>query len=236
VYPILTGVTMVAAVMVAGAWYAIALGVKAGRASERVRHRRFVHDTVLQSLEAMSLPSTMDSTDPVVALSELRAAARGEAARLRRSLVDPPGEQRRTDLVDALAEPVDEACSRGLRVEVAAAPFDAHVDPVAVAAVRDAVREALTNAAKHSGASSAVLRVAPTNGGVAVVVRDHGRGFAPGPTRSGFGLRQSIVGRMRDAGGRATVESSPGNGTRVLLWVPANRGSSARRAGRVDVR
>jgi signal transduction histidine kinase len=95
--------------------------------------------------------------------------------------------------------------------------------------LRDATRAALGNAVRHAAANRVVVRIAESGAGVAVVVRDDGRGFDPARTTPGFGIRQSITARIREAGGTATVESTPGRGTRVRLWVPAAVTTSHRR-------
>jgi signal transduction histidine kinase len=56
-------------------------------------------------------------------------------------------------------------------------------------------------------------------------VRDDGRGFDPGRLAAAavsgrLGVSQSIIGRLRDAGGTAVVTSRPGQGTEVDLRVP----------------
>lgn len=90
----------------------------------------------------------------------------------------------------------------------------------AVLAIVRAVRESLTNVARHAGVGTAVLAVRGTGAGVTVEISDAGTGFRPGdvpPHRRG--LRGSVVARMADAGGRAEVSSCPGNGTTVrLVW------------------
>jgi hypothetical protein len=123
-------------------------------------------------------------------------------------------------LAAALGEVADEFGRMGLRTEVVAAGDLPEVSPVRRAAVRDAARAALGNVVKHAGVGRAVLRVDSADGGLLLVVRDHGVGFDPSRTAPGFGLGQSIIARLREVGGRASVTSSPGGGTRVLLWVP----------------
>jgi len=188
-----------------------------GQAAERSRLMRSMHDTVLQTLEAMSLSAELDRTAPEAALAQLRSTARQQAARLRRSLAEAPSSR----LADSLAEVVDEVGARGLRATlVVVDPGEDRLTPARRDALRDATREALTNAAKHSGASDAIVRVDAVDGGMEVVVRDRGRGFAAGEPHPGFGIRESLVARMRDAGGSADIESWPGRGTRVRLWAP----------------
>jgi len=45
-------------------------------------------------------------------------------------------------------------------------------------------------------------------------------GFDPVTTPPGQGLTRSIRGRMQEAGGRVDVNSRPGAGTEVCLWLP----------------
>jgi signal transduction histidine kinase len=59
---------------------------------------------------------------------------------------------------------------------------------------------------------------------VTVSIRDNGTGFAPGrlaeAARAGrLGVSHSIIGRMRDAGGIASLTSLPDSGTEVELRV-----------------
>jgi signal transduction histidine kinase len=87
--------------------------------------------------------------------------------------------------------------------------------------LRAAAREAIVNAARHSGAAivSVYLEVEPEQ--ATIFVRDRGRGFDPEavPADRG-GISHSIVGRMTRAGGRAAVRSVPNEGTEVELVFP----------------
>jgi signal transduction histidine kinase len=190
-----------------------------GARSERNRMARLLHDTVLQCLEAMALSSGTDQVDPAGALAELRAAARAEALRLRQALHDPADG---TDLTAGLVEVVGEATARGLRVLLVTAERGGRsVTPRRTAALCGGTREALRNVSRHAGAAEAVVRVEDIHSAVRVTVRDHGRGFAVEESTLGFGIRESIVGRLVEVGGRARIESTPASGTRVTLWVPA---------------
>jgi signal transduction histidine kinase len=195
---------------------------RAGRAAEQARWLRLLHDTALQSLEAMALPSEADLAAPAEALTRLRAAARREAATLRGNLAELTGAGRAGggSLAGALADVVSALPAGSPRVEVVG-DGPAALTPASRDVLRDATRAALGNAVRHAAASRVVVRVVESGAGVAVVVRDDGRGFDPTRTVAGFGIRQSIAARIQEAGGTATVESSPGRGTRVRLWVPA---------------
>jgi two-component system sensor histidine kinase DegS len=96
-------------------------------------------------------------------------------------------------------------------------------------AVSRIVQEALCNAGKHSGASRVrvLLRLSPRE--VRCEVSDDGRGFSPREARvshrgrEAFGLC-SMSERARLLDGACTVESIPGEGTRVIARIPVWRG------------
>ena len=97
----------------------------------------------------------------------------------------------------------------------------------AVEALSAAAGEALRNVAAHAGVDRAIITARGSRSGqVTVTVADHGTGFDPagvGPARSG--LRNSIRGRMADAGGQAEIISARGQGTSVVLtWSPPQAG------------
>jgi signal transduction histidine kinase len=100
---------------------------------------------------------------------------------------------------------------------------DCEVDD-AVRALVDACREAMVNAARHSGARGLSVYVEVEEDAVTAFVRDRGVGFTrssvPGDRR---GIAESIEGRMDRNGGIALVESEPGRGTEVRLRIPRSR-------------
>ncbi len=79
------------------------------------------------------------------------------------------------------------------------------------------VAEALTNVAKYAGATSANVRVCAEDGLVTVEVADDGAGGAD--PAAGSGLR-GLSDRVAALDGSLQVESSPGQGTRVLAQLP----------------
>lgn len=85
-------------------------------------------------------------------------------------------------------------------------------------------QEALTNVAKHAHASAVTLTLDTDNGTVRLVIADDGRGFDPvernqAPTRQSWGLLM-MTERAEAVGGNCCLESSPGQGTRVIVEVP----------------
>ena len=78
--------------------------------------------------------------------------------------------------------------------------------------------EALQNAAKHAGATAAVIDLSD-NGALHAEVRDDGAGYAPERVAEGVGLT-SMRDRIAAVGGAVAIRSSPGRGTRVTVEIP----------------
>jgi len=178
---------------------------------ERRRLERFIHDSVLQLLEALASGRQADA-------EQLRRWAGVEARALRSRLgTGLP----MTSLVEEARGVASEAeLAFGLRVEVTWEEQLPQPELRVAQALIGAAREALTNTAKHAEVKRATLRVQGRDGGVEVVVRDEGCGFDPTGPSPGFGLAQSVQARMAEVGGRATISSTPGLGTTVRVWGP----------------
>lgn len=85
-------------------------------------------------------------------------------------------------------------------------------------------QEALTNAVRHSGATSIEVRLGETREGVTLLIHDNGTGIRP--VRNGQPRGMGLLGmraRARMAGGQLTIQSKEGKGTRVLVVVPIVR-------------
>jgi len=181
------------------------------RTEERADLAARVHDSVLQTLALIQL----HADDP----RKTAAYARRQERELRSWLYgdrDAGGESLSTLLAGAAAD-VEEL--HGVRVELASSGDAAADEPVRALVL--AAREAMTNAAKHSGAPEIDVYAEATSERVAVFVRDRGVGFEPATAPAGRrGIADSIVGRMERAGGRATMTSTPGQGTEVELSIP----------------
>jgi signal transduction histidine kinase len=85
-------------------------------------------------------------------------------------------------------------------------------------------QEALNNALKHAQARNIKVHLhqeQPPRGSVALRVADDGTGFdlVTARERGGMGL-SAMEERAEELGGRWTVESAPGSGTRIILiWT-----------------
>jgi signal transduction histidine kinase len=183
------------------------------RADERAEVAAHLHDSVLQTLALVQ----RRADDP----REVVRLARAQERELRGWLLGGGGPGTESG---AAAE------SLGGALEELAAAIDAERGvPVDVVRVRDcpidgleplllAAREAIVNAAQHSGAPGISVYLEVDSERATIFVRDRGRGFdrAGVPADRG-GITNSIIGRMARAGGRADVRSTPGDGTEVEL-------------------
>lgn len=83
-----------------------------------------------------------------------------------------------------------------------------------------AVKEAINNAAKHSGASELYLRIRRSNGGVWVAVEDNGKGFDVASADFNRNGLLNMAHRLKETGGSFSIHSAPGQGFRVEFTLP----------------
>ncbi len=213
-----TSAIVVGLVMVFGPWWWRLTHDLAVERRERIRTQEraevaaHIHDSVLQTLALIQRHSADART--------VSTLARAQERELRAWLYGPaepsPGESVAAALQRVSNEVED---LHGVAVETVEVG-DCEVDDRLAALVLSS-REALANAARHSGAPavSAYLEVEPHQ--VTVFVRDRGAGFEPGEVSGDRrGIVDSIVGRMDRHGGKAAVRSRPGQGTEVELVMP----------------
>jgi len=178
---------------------------------QRAEMAAHLHDSVLQTL----------------ALIQNRAGASSEVGRIARAQERELRDWLYADAAHA-AEREDADLAGELREVAAALEVDhaVHFDIVSVgepvrnapAELGAASREAMLNAARHAGGEVSVY-IENGAGSADVFVRDRGAGFDVDALPEGrLGVRESIIGRMRRAGGTATVSSRP-TGTEVHLSI-----------------
>lgn len=186
------------------------------REAERADIAAHLHDSVLQTLALIR----KRADEP----GEVARMARAQERELREWLYDDRQEPG-TSLVAALREVVAEVEDTrsgpgGEPVAVDVVVVGDRVPDPATRALLQATREALVNAVVH-GRPPVSLYLEVGQDVVEVFVRDRGDGFdleAVGTDR--FGVRESIMGRVRRRGGTARVTSSPERGTEVHLIMP----------------
>jgi signal transduction histidine kinase len=200
-----------------------------GRAIERERLRLAaeIHDGLAQDLalamRELSLLESHPAEDLAGASAErlreaVASAHRVVRARLEDLMVSVP--------LGGVQAAVEEICARRslklpLELETSGPAVD--VAPETVAVVVRVLTEALTNAERHARARRIAVRLQLEDDRLGLVVADDGAGFAVddagGPGEGHFGLTLMRE-RARSVGGRLSVESAVGEGTRVGLRVP----------------
>jgi signal transduction histidine kinase len=184
------------------------------RAEQRAEVAAHLHDSVLQSL---TLIQKQAESPPVLRL------ARSAERELRAWLYGAPtaGDADFAAAVRSVAAEVEDRFPVTIElVSVGTRPLDERSQ-----AVVGAVREALTNAAKHAETRRVSVLAEVAEAEVLVLVRDRGRGFDPAAQNSPDrrGISESIQARMRQHGGTATIRSAVGEGTEVELRMPLTR-------------
>jgi signal transduction histidine kinase len=208
---------------------------RTGASEERVRLARDLHDGLLQSLTGAALqlqaartllPARTDAADQT--LGELQQMVETHQRELRQFIWATT----RTEPLPAasLVGRLEELRSQvgrqwGLPVELSVAPGAISIPDAQAQDVYLLVREAIVNAARHSGASQVRAHLALDNGSLRIEVADDGRGF-PFTGRYDFEdlLRQgigpeSLKERVAKLGGRMAIESSE-TGARLEIVVP----------------
>jgi signal transduction histidine kinase len=202
---------------------------------ERERIGRELHDGIIQRIYAVNL--MLDEVPELVARAPDEAADRVDRAI--DSLNAAIGEIR--EFIYILRPPGEAAGDLGASLQALAgelrlhAPVPVEADtvagrPLGGATVREVlgiVREAVSNALRHAGASVVRIRLRSVPDGLRVSVEDDGRGFDPAAAaRPGRGRRLGLANmRERAEGIGATLEvrSTPGSGTRIILTLPVRK-------------
>jgi PAS domain S-box-containing protein len=112
----------------------------------------------------------------------------------------------------------------GLEVEVSCEPLPASFDDAQKIFLFRAIRELLTNVAKHAQASRVCISGQATTAKFSLKGSDNGKGFEVSnlTAMNGFGLF-SIAERVSNQGGTMEVISTPGQGTKVAITMSSSR-------------
>jgi signal transduction histidine kinase len=225
-----------------GNWMAVAIEASQlyekleslARLEERDRIGMDLHDGVIQSIYAvgLGLEDVLYRLESEPA-EQMRAAIEKAMDDLTRVIKDirsyifdlRPAGSEATDLRHALRQLVDDVRVNNLidaKFECKGDMLDLLDDQQAITLFHIA-QEALNNVIKHSGATSAALRLTQTGPRFVLEVRDAGTGFEvqDGGPKEKHGLR-NMRDRARSVGGDLTIESKPGHGTTVRVEVFAN--------------
>lgn len=195
--------------------------------AERVRLGRELHDNICQTLYAvcLTLESVQKKTPMAPEMKERTAQCLAELRRVnqqvRAYLAElEPSRVHSESFATALAGLLGSLPSGDeVRIERRLDPATIElIAPQHVPDIMNILREAISNGLRHGKARHIVLRAAQDDQNIALSVQDDGRGFVPqrGP---GHGLG-NMQARANALGGSLAIDSTPGQGTRVVLTLP----------------
>ena len=203
-----------------------------GVMAERERLAREIHDTLAQGFTSIAMHAQAAATaagrqpapgpDVLARLATIEDVARENLAEARALVAAfAPVGLDGTTLPDAIRRLAARfATETGLAVEVDVSAVPTRIDRAGEVVALRTVQEALANVRRHAGAGHVLVRLAADACSARVEVRDDGVGFSPELAGGGFGLA-GMRARAVEVGGDLEVSSSLGNGTRVVLRVPA---------------
>ena len=194
-----------------------AVELAAHQASTRAQHEAnsFIHDHILSALIAVAngLPDRAALRDIArQALDSLSAGTTVVSPVTARTLLN--------DVAGRVGAMAGDICTDVVLIR------EHEIPPEVAQAITEATLEAVRNSLRHAGSDDApVMRrvtLASDACGISIEVSDDGCGFDPAVAGRGrHGVSGSIIARMQDVGGRATVDSAPGEGACVTLrWRP----------------
>jgi signal transduction histidine kinase len=201
--------------------------VQAAIAQERDRLSQELHDSVTQSLYGLTIMAESlqrlarddEAREPLSEMGDVARQALKEMRLLIHELRPPVLEEE--GLLSALHQRLA-AVEKRSGIE-ASLKIDEVVDlPVVMEeALYNIAIEALNNAIKHAAATSVSLSLRTDDTGAELEVVDDGKGFDPGSdgTKGGMGVA-SMRKRAGDLGGKLTIHSMPGQGTKVTARIP----------------
>jgi signal transduction histidine kinase len=82
-------------------------------------------------------------------------------------------------------------------------------------------QEALTNTARHANASRVRIELRRSKGLLSLSINDNGEGFNHPKAMHGLGLI-GLKERVTELSGTVRIDSSPGNGTRIVAAIPVH--------------
>jgi PAS domain S-box-containing protein len=204
---------------------------------ERRRIAQELHDDFTQRLAALAIDLRTVQLEPSDSApwKDSRLQQLGDSAeqlavdlqqishRLHPSILEDVG------LEAAVKEHADEFSARtGLPTEVLVREVPKDVPLEQALCLYRVLQESLQNVRKHAHATTVLVRLLRTGGGLGLCVLDDGRGFenAQGAEgRRGLGLT-SMEERVKRFHGTFRIKTKPGDGTEVHAWVPLDEGKS----------
>ena len=201
------------------------------RAHERRMVARELHDRVAHTMgvvhQSLQLYEAFRERDPEAAEQKLELAKRKAAEAmedtrdLSQTLRTSGGAGEGLEVEEALSEFLSESVPQGMAHGLSVEGDEGAVPDEVREQLYLVLREAVRNAVSHSGASKVSVKVRTDRKGIVGVVKDDGRGFEQKPReRTEAGGLAYMAERASLMGGTCSIESTPGEGTRVETSFP----------------
>ena len=200
-------------------------------AHERRTIARELHDRVAHTMgvvyQSLQLYEAYREHDPEAAEQKLALAKRRAAEAMKdtrdlsQALRASEGAREGLEVEEALSEFLSESVPRGMAHGLSVEGDEGAVSEEVREQLYLVLREAVRNAVSHSRASKVSVKVRTDREGIVGVVKDDGRGFEQQPReRSEAGGLAYMAERASLMGGTCSIESVPGEGTRVETSFP----------------
>ena len=194
-----------------------------------------LHDEIGQQLTGLNLvleASTSETPDQIRArlrsaqqvVIELTGQVRQLSLDLRPSMLDDLGLQ---PTLQWFMRRYSE--QTGIDVDFKHRGLNGQISPHVTIVVYRLVQEGLTNVARHARAAAVTVQVWLSQGQLAIVIEDEGCGFDPATALHAqrsvglAGMRE----RVALLGGQLSIDSAPGEGTRLFVTLPLDDGPGA---------
>ena len=199
---------------------------------ERARLAREMHDGLsqilgflsleMQSLELLVRQGRIDDT--LEELTKARARIRDAQAEVRENILNlRTALTKAGEVIPFLRDYIQEfELQTGIETHVEdAASAGVHLAPMCEVQLVRIMQEALTNIRLHSDANHVWVLFQREHDGLGVHIQDDGIGFIETELKKHFGLK-SMRERTESVNGSIVIESHPGKGTHITLWLPVD--------------
>ncbi|MFC2006393.1 sensor histidine kinase [Chloroflexota bacterium] len=202
---------------------------------ERRRIARELHDGVAQSLGYLNLKtklvgdsvSVQDTVQALTELGDVRKVVQDTYDDIRESIDQLSAEIRSLPIIPALSSYIREfSHNNGIKVQFGASRGFPQLSPVAELQLLRIAQEALTNARRHASASEIEVKLENTVEAVEMIIRDNGQGFSLSELEEsppGYHGLNIIKERAEGLGGSVDISTAPGEGTAVMVSLPAEK-------------
>ena len=195
--------------------------------AERKRIAAELHDglgqqlLVIKNWAMIGLHSANGAAQPHEPLTEISTTASQAIDEVRQVVYDlRPYQLDKIGLANTLRFMIEKVgAAAGLEIQTEFGAIDERFSPNEQVTLYRIVQECVNNIVKHAQSTAARVAITSHSETVRVLIEDNGRGFVVAQRQgSGFGL-QGLHERVRMLKGEMTIDSEPGNGTKIQITI-----------------